>query len=121
MLPRLDDLLELDLGPLSPRPNPVAGLPMQASTALWASDDGRIEIGVWFCTPGRFASSRKVNSEFSMILQGRATLFSANSEPIHLSPNCSVNLPLGWSGEWEITEAIRKLYVTTTAVTDRQD
>ncbi|OJU01210.1 MAG: cupin [Rhizobium sp. 63-7] len=104
-------LADIDLGELSPKPTSFEGDQREAAKDLWASEDGRVEIGVWECTPGRFTASRDNNSEICHIVSGRVSLHGADGRVQEVGPGELLVLPLGWKGEWTIHEHTRKLYV----------
>jgi hypothetical protein len=51
-------LADIPLNPAVPKPTSLEGNQMEASRALYSSPDGRVEIGIWECTPGRFTADR---------------------------------------------------------------
>ena len=104
-----------ELGPLSAKPTSIEGAQREASRALWNSPDGRIEIGVWECTPGRFTADRSASSEFCHFISGLIEMTHADGRKVRLGPGDAINLPLGWKGEWRVIEHVRKLYVITQA------
>jgi uncharacterized protein len=99
-----DAVLE-DWGPL---PEATGG-PMQASgVTLWT--DGDQEAGVWECTPG--PSHWKLESnEFVYVLSGRMTVTPDGGDPTEIGPGDTAVFPRGWTGDWQIHETIRKVYV----------
>jgi uncharacterized cupin superfamily protein len=108
-------LAMLPLGPLAPKPTSIEGAQQEASVALWSSPDGRVEIGVWECTPGRFTADRSASSEFCHFISGAIEMTHADGNKVLLGPGDAINLPLGWKGEWRVIEHVRKLYVITQA------
>lgn len=106
-------LAHLDLGPMAPKPTTVEGNQMEASVTLASHDDGRVEIGVWECTPGRFTADRSKSAEFCHFISGRVEMTHADGRKQLFGPGDAINLPLGWKGEWRVIEHVRKLYVIT--------
>jgi uncharacterized cupin superfamily protein len=103
------------LGPFAPKPTSLDKGQKEASTVLWTSSDGATTIGVWECTPGRFTADRTAAGEYCHILSGRASI--RNSDGSGLREVCAGDLlvlPRGWTGEWEIHEHIRKLFLIDT-------
>jgi len=101
------------LGPLEPsgpRAGADRGTPMTALRVLHR--DGRIEVGIWECTPGGWSIERRGNTETVRILAGRGRITDVDGTVRELFPGTVVVLPVGWSGRWDITETLRKLYVT---------
>ena len=108
-------LASLDLGPMSPKPTSIEGNQLEAAVTLATHDGGRVEIGVWECTPGRFTADRSQSAEFCHFISGRIEMTRADGHKQLLGPGDAINLPLGWKGEWRVIEHVRKLYVITQA------
>jgi uncharacterized protein len=106
-------LANVALGPLAPKSTSIEGAQHEASVALWNSPDGRIEIGVWECTPGVFTADRSASSEFCHFIAGLIEMTHTDGTKVRLGPGDAINLPLGWRGEWRVIEHVRKLYVIT--------
>jgi uncharacterized cupin superfamily protein len=106
-------LATLDLGPMAPKPTSFEGDQTEASVTLASHDGGRVEIGVWECTPGRFTADRSTSAEFCHFILGRVEMTHADGRKVLLGPGDAINLPLGWKGEWRVIERVRKLYVIT--------
>ena len=99
-----------DLAPLGPRVSADRGEPMTSGSVSYRSADGDREAGVWECTPGGWAIIDRPNTEFVVILSGRATITDADGVATDLAAGDSIVLPLGWSGRWDIHETVRKVY-----------
>lgn len=100
-------------GPLAdtgPRAGADSGTPMTALRVL--HDDGPVNVGIWECTPGGWSIEHRTNTEIVRILSGRARITDADGAVRELGPGSVVVLPRGWSGRWDITQTVRKLYVT---------
>lgn len=93
------------------KPTSFEGDQQEASTALFTSADGRVEIGIWECTPGRFTADRSASSEFCHFISGRIEMTHADGSKVQLGAGDAIALPLGWKGEWRVIEQVRKLYV----------
>ena len=106
-------LAEMDLGPPQPKPTSVEGNQMEASVALASHDGGKVEIGLWECTPGRFTADRSQSAEFCHFISGQIEMTHADGTKMTLGPGDAINLPLGWKGEWRVIQTVRKLYVIT--------
>lgn len=93
----------------APLGEPLDG-PMETGwLGLWQSGDGMISTGVWECEPGRFRTTFTGGGEFVTIISGRVTVTQEGGEPIELGPGDAMTFPAGWSGEWRITEHLRKV------------
>jgi uncharacterized cupin superfamily protein len=106
---QLEDLF----GPLEPaglRAGADVGEPMMSSRVIHAH--GALEVGVWECTPGGWAIDRRGNTETVHILAGAGTITDLDGTVRELRAGVTVVLPIGWSGRWDITATLRKLYIT---------
>ena len=103
----------LDLGPVAPKPTSIEGNQMEAAVTLASHDGGRVEIGVWECSPGRFTADRSTSAEFCHFITGLVEMTHADGRKQRLGPGDAIDLPLGWKGEWRVIEQVRKLYVIT--------
>lgn len=108
-------LADAALGPFAAKPTSIEGDQQEASRVLWASPDGRVSIGIWECSPGRFTADRSKASEFCHLISGRVEMTHADGRKVLLGPGDAINLPLGWIGEWRVLAQVRKLYVITLA------
>ena len=106
-------LAGIDLGAFAAKPTSIEGNQQEASLSLWTSPDGRVEIGVWECTPGRFTAHRATSSEFCHFISGQIEMTHADGRRQLIGPGDAINLPLGWKGEWRVIRQVRKLYVIT--------
>ncbi len=104
-------LASIDLGEPAPKPTSLEGSQVEAAKTLWSSPDGKLEVGVWECTPGRFTASRDTNSETCHIVSGRVSLHGPEGRSQEVGPGEMLVLPKGWRGEWTIHEKTRKLYI----------
>ena len=103
------DVLDGGLEPLGPRSGADSGDP-QTSGITFFSGHG-VEVGVWECTPGGWAIVDRTTTETMLLLAGTVTITPADGEPVALGEGDVFVLPKGWSGRWDITETVRKLYV----------
>jgi len=105
-----DDVLFGPLEPAGPRTGADSGAPTTAIRVL--HDAGPLQVGIWECTPGGWAIERRTNTETIHVLAGRGRITDADGTVHELAPGVVMVLPTGWSGRWDITETLRKLYVT---------
>lgn len=100
-------------GPLEdtgPRVGADSGAPMTALRVLL--DAGPLQVGIWECTPGGWSITNRPNTEIIHVLRGTARITDADGEVRELVAGSAVILPIGWSGRWDITSTVRKLYIT---------
>jgi uncharacterized cupin superfamily protein len=72
--------------------------------------DTTVKTGVWECQPGGWQSTGE-DTEVCYILTGRATITDGDTGARYeLSAGDVIVQPKGWSGRWEVTETIRKVY-----------
>lgn len=108
-------LSQTPLGAFAAKPTSVEGDQKEAALTLWSSQDGRVEIGIWECTPGRFTADRSKSAEFCHFISGVVEMTHADGTKVRLGAGDAINLSLGWKGEWRVIEQVRKLYVITQA------
>lgn len=99
---------DVELGP-SPSPSRViSGDPRCGEYVL--VDLPGLEIGVWEVTEGRFASSKPDVGEVMHFVAGAGELTHHDGSTTVIAPGVTVSLRAGWSGEWNVTEPVRKVY-----------
>lgn len=76
---------------------------------LWKDGKGA-ESGIWECTAGPSRWVLETN-EFVHVLSGSMTITPDGGEPEFVGPGDTIFIPRGWSGNWELHETLRKLYV----------
>jgi uncharacterized protein len=89
-------------------PRVDGGEPMMSEHELWKANG--LEIGLWACTPGSFATHRDGFDEVVHILEGSGHIIGADGVAFELRPGATVVLPNGYRGRWEIAAPLRKLY-----------
>ena len=116
----IDDVLTAELEPLGPWPPgvaPISGTP--EAFALELTDDGRVQTGIWECTPGSFPSRRDGFCELMHFVAGDATITDAGGAQREVRPGTVIFVPDGWEGVWDIRETVRKTYVIVRTAADR--
>ena len=103
----------IDIGPFAPKPTSIEGDQQEAAVELWASPDGRVSLGLWECTPGRFTADRSASTEFCHFLSGRIEMTHEDGSVQAFGPGDAITLPQGWKGVWRVVEHVRKIYVIT--------
>lgn len=100
------------LGESTPRANPIAGTPHEASLSTWTHDG--LDVGVWECTPGEFSFRRDGYDEVFCVVSGRATLHIDGpygpGQCFELVPGAVILTPAGLTGRWVVHDTIRKAY-----------
>lgn len=107
----VDDVLRAELPESTPKPGATAGDPHEALLQLF--DDGKVQIGIWECTPGSFPSARDGYSELMVFLAGDATITDDDGTRHPIAAGTAMRVPDGWRGSWEIRDTVRKVYVIT--------
>lgn len=91
------------------RPGADSGNPTISVRTL-APETGS-NIGVWECEPGGWPVINRTDTEVCYILAGTAKITDdATGEVNTISAGDFVVLPTGWSGRWDVTETVRKVY-----------
>lgn len=79
---------------------------------LWKDGKGA-ESGVWECTPGTWRLSIPAD-ELCHFVQGRATYTSDTGEVIEVRAGTVVHFKQGWSGQCQVHDTIRNVYMLIT-------
>lgn len=92
------------------RPGADAGDPQLRLAKVAAGAPG--QIGVWECQPGGWPVVDRADTEVAHILSGKATITDDGTGETHdISAGDLLVLPPGWSGRWDVTETVRKIFV----------
>jgi uncharacterized cupin superfamily protein len=86
----------------------VAGAPRCGELALVELPG--LEIGIWEVTPGRFLSSKPDVGEVMHFVAGAGEITHADGTVTRIAPGVTLSLQPGWTGEWEVTATVRKVY-----------
>jgi uncharacterized cupin superfamily protein len=96
------------LAPAGQRPGADSGDP-QLHTLPLAPGTG--SAGVWECQPGGWPVVDRPDTEVAYILSGAATITDQATGTAHrVAAGDLLVLPRGWSGRWDVTETVRKVY-----------
>ncbi len=107
-----DDLDSLPKAEFKPKPTTLTAEQKEALQPLWESLDGLTKVGIWDCTPGTFTADRTAMAELCHILSGSATVTNYDgSGSRRIEAGDLLILPIGWRGEWQVHETMRKSYV----------
>lgn len=115
-LPRLAESVLAASVALGPSPSParvVSGDPRCGELALVELPG--VEIGVWEVTPGRFLSSKPDVGEVMHFVSGAGEITHADGSVTEIAPGVTLSLQAGWSGEWNVTATVRKVYAIYSA------
>jgi uncharacterized protein len=88
----------------------VRGQPLQRSWHHFTSGDGKFFAGLWEAEPGCWNVSYTEN-EFCQVLLGRSILRDAGGAERIVHAGDNFVIPAGFSGQWEVLETTRKIYV----------
>ncbi len=105
----LSNVHHMALGSPTPRANPLAGKPMEASASLW--NHNGLDVGVWEATAGSFTATRDGYDEVFVGLSGTATLTCTDGMRFDLSAGSMLFTPAGFKGRWDVSSTFRKAYV----------
>lgn len=92
----------------------VSGAPTAREDVLLDAADGF--FAVWACDAGVYPRVKDKRGSFMYLLEGAGTITDKDGTTHELTADSVLILPFGWSGHWNITETIRKVYVHTTPV-----
>eukprot|EP00929_Paragymnodinium_shiwhaense_P053227 TRINITY_DN26642_c0_g2_i2.p1 TRINITY_DN26642_c0_g2~~TRINITY_DN26642_c0_g2_i2.p1 ORF type:complete len:614 (-),score=92.10 TRINITY_DN26642_c0_g2_i2:64-1905(-) len=84
------------------------GSPSCSSRVLYKG--AKSSVGGWTCTPGGFPVVNRPTTETFYILEGEGFLTDADGTAHNFHAGDTVVLPKGWSGRWDITKTIRKIW-----------
>lgn len=99
-----------DLGEHGAKPTALTDGLTEAASSVWT--DGRIDTGLWECTPGVFTAERNGYTEICTILSGRVIIEVEGQSPEEFGPGDVMVMPSGWEGVWRVLEPLRKHYTT---------
>ncbi len=90
---------------------PIDGKSSNRGRLLWAGPENRLpEAGIWLCTPGSWHVVLP-RDELCHFVAGRATYRREDGEVIQVGPGTVVHFLEGWTGDVEVHEAIRCIYM----------
>jgi len=97
------------LTPKGPRKNADVGEPHDATRML--AKAGPFSCGSWWCAEGGWPSpALRETTEVFYVFDGRGCVTDLDGKKHHFGPGDTVILPKGWSGRWDIMEAIHKVW-----------
>jgi uncharacterized cupin superfamily protein len=94
---------------LPPPDRILAGAPRQTIVDAYGSADGKFAAGLWTGAPGRWRVAY-TEHELCHLLDGEVVLHGDDGSVATYRAGDSFVVPAGFTGEWEVTIAARKLY-----------
>ena len=94
-----------------PTAEPLTGSITTRARTLGEDLDGRIKAGTWECEAGTSRWEFVDRGEFVHVLSGRMVCTEDGAAPVELTAGSTAVFPLGWRGEWDVTETLRKVFV----------
>ncbi|MEQ9561277.1 MAG: cupin domain-containing protein [Woeseiaceae bacterium] len=88
----------------------IRGQPLQRTWHHFTSEDEKFFAGIWEAEPGCWKIHYTEN-EFCQILAGRSVLRDASGSEKEIREGDNFTIPAGFTGEWEVIETTRKIYV----------
>jgi uncharacterized cupin superfamily protein len=88
----------------------VEGKPQQSLWNHYSDPSEQFHSGVWQADVGRWKVSY-TEYEFCQILAGISILHGSNGSSKKLVAGDNFVIPAGFSGEWEVVEVTKKIYV----------
>jgi uncharacterized cupin superfamily protein len=92
----------------------VSGAPFAREDVLLDDADGF--FAVWACDAGVYPRVKDRRGSFMYLLEGAGTITDKDGTTHELTADSVLILPFGWSGHWNISQTVRKVYVHTTPV-----
>lgn len=95
---------------LTPEEKCTRGQPLQRTWHHFTSSDEKFFAGLWEAEPGCWKISYTEN-EFCQILAGRSILRDDEGNERELRAGDNFVIPAGFTGEWDVIETTKKIYV----------
>ena len=103
------------LEPVFDRPRPerlVHGNPLRATWNHFTDARGDFSAGLWACEPGAWnIAFPEGKDEFFCVVSGRIRITGSDGSIAEFGPGDACVIPAGFSGTFEVREAVRKYYV----------
>lgn len=90
----------------------ISGAPFAIEDVI--ADTGHEFFAVWACDAGVYPRVKDKRGSFMYLLDGAGQIVDADGTTHELAGNSILILPFRWSGRWNITRTVRKVYVHTT-------
>ena len=108
-IPSIYGATDMALTPAGQRAGADQGDP-QISVKEISNTDG-VAVGVWECQPGGWPVVERPDTEVATILSGAGVITDADGTKTAIQAGSVVTLAKGWTGRWDITQTVRKVYV----------
>lgn len=95
---------------LPPMATPLSGDIHTWTEEMYVSADKASSIGFWKASVGRSHWDFADYTEAVLVLSGRLIATEEGGEPVEFGPGDAAVFPLGWKGEWDVVEELRKFY-----------
>ena len=86
----------------------------ETTTRFYDSENGEVASGVWECPPCKVEIPSYPVNEMMSIISGALTITNADGKTESFGPGEVVFAAKGSTMTWEITERLRKYYMTST-------
>lgn len=97
------------LTPKGPRKNPDVGQPHDATRPLVKAES--FSSGSWWCAEGGWPSpALRATTEVFYVFSGHGCVTDLDGTRHRFGPGDTVILPKGWSGRWDVMQAIHKVW-----------
>jgi triosephosphate isomerase len=93
------------------RADATIGSPVTASKTYL--ENGYMSTGTWTCSPGSFPVAARTTTEAFHLLEGVAFLTNSDGSARRCVAGDTVVLPKGWTGQWDVIEPVKKMWVTS--------
>jgi hypothetical protein len=90
----------------------LAGSPQPVEQGVVLLEDGPTTIGIWEASPYRERFQDYPFHEVAQVISGRLTITPDGGAPRHFGPGDSYVMERGFCGTFEVTETMRKYYMT---------
>jgi len=92
------------------------GVPERRTWVLYESAPAGLTAGIWECEVGRWRIQMDPNEhEYMIVLRGRARLHALDGAVTEAGPGEALVIPAGFTGSFEVVEALRKHFVIVVA------
>jgi uncharacterized protein len=88
----------------------VSGKPEQTLWNNYSSSDDKFHVGVWDSKAGRW-NINYTEYEFCHILEGESIIHDKNGTKLSIKAGDQFVIPAGFSGDWEVPNYCKKIYV----------